>query len=132
MLNWELSFFLVYVICNVDFFGSSFLTQRYRSKYIEICLYFLDSNQFTKLYNDPTHTAERKFQRTLQEVKRKLPANIYSKVYSTGSSQGKLYGTVKIHKLDTNGKVDDLPIRPIISNILGQKPTTLQSIWHSY
>lgn len=29
----------------------------------------------------------------------------------------KLYGTTKFHKIDTSGKVDDLPIRPIISNI---------------
>ena len=27
-----------------------------------------------------------------------------------------MYGTAKIHKLDTNGKVDDLPIKHIISN----------------
>ena len=42
---------------------------------------------------------------------------VYSKVYPAGFSPGKLYGTAKIHKLDTNGKVDDLPITPITSNI---------------
>ena len=42
---------------------------------------------------------------------------VYSKVYPAGSSPGKLYGTAKIHKFDTNGKGDDLPIIPIISNI---------------
>ena len=30
---------------------------------------------------------------------------------------GKFYGTAKVHKLPANGNVDQLPIRPIISNI---------------
>ena len=41
----------------------------------------------------------------------------YNKVYPTGSNAGKLYGTVKIHKLPESGTVDQLPLRPIISNL---------------
>ena len=41
----------------------------------------------------------------------------YNKVYPTGSNAGKLYGTVKIHKLPESGTVDQLPLHPIISNI---------------
>ena len=88
-----------------------------RSKYIKQCLSLLDSNQCTELYHDPTDSIKTKVQRALRKVKTKLPANIYSKVYLASSSSGKLHGTAKIHKLDTNGKVDDLPIRPITSNI---------------
>ena len=38
-------------------------------------------------------------------------------MYPSGSCPGKFYGTAKLHKIDTKGPVDDLPIRPIISNI---------------
>ena len=41
----------------------------------------------------------------------------YNKVYPTGSNAGKLYGTAKIHKLPESGTADQLPLRPIISNI---------------
>ena len=41
----------------------------------------------------------------------------YNKVYPTGSNAGKLYGTAKIHKLPELGTVDQLPLRPIVSNI---------------
>ena len=76
-------------------------------------LSLLERNQVTELYHDPSDSVEIKFRR----AKKKIPANIPSKVYPTVSSAGNLYRTAKITKLDTNGKVDDLPIRPIISNI---------------
>ena len=41
----------------------------------------------------------------------------YNKVYPTGSNAGKLYGTAKIQKLPESGTVDQLPLRPIVSNI---------------
>ena len=41
----------------------------------------------------------------------------YSKVYPTESNAGKLYGTVKIHKLTDLGTVDQLQLRPTVSNI---------------
>jgi hypothetical protein len=37
--------------------------------------------------------------------------------YPTGSSPGKFYGAAKVHKLKQGESVDNLPIRPIISNI---------------
>ena len=54
-----------------------------------------------------------KFKGHYEKFKTKLPSNSIS----TGSSPGKIYGTAKIHKVGTNGKVDNLPIRPMISNI---------------
>ena len=41
----------------------------------------------------------------------------YNKVYSIGSNAGKLYGTAKIHKLPELGRVDELPVCPIFSNV---------------
>ena len=47
----------------------------------------------------------------------KLSENEYKQLYPTGSAPGKFYGTAKIHKLKENDDVNQLPIRPIISNI---------------
>ena len=47
----------------------------------------------------------------------KLPSNIYSKIYPTGSAPSKFYGTAKIHKLSPDDTINDLPLRPTISNI---------------
>ena len=47
----------------------------------------------------------------------KLPPNIYSKIYPTGSAPGKFYGTAKIYKLSPNDTINKLPLRPIVSNI---------------
>ena len=56
-----------------------------------------------------------------KEFYKKSKANLtiqeYHRLYSTGSCPGKFYGTAKIHKLKLNDKVDQLPIRPIVSNI---------------
>ena len=41
----------------------------------------------------------------------------YKKLYPTGSSTDKFYGTAKVHKIDRNDKVDKLPLRSIVSNI---------------
>ena len=35
----------------------------------------------------------------------------------TGSSPGKFHGTVKLHKVSNNSTVEQLPLRPITSNI---------------
>ena len=60
--------------------------------------------QTTKLPNylnfEPTKSTERKVQR-----------------YPTGSCPGKFYGIARLHKIQPNGHVDDLPIRPIVLNI---------------
>ena len=50
-------------------------------------------------------------------MKNKLPSFVHSKIYPTGSSPGKFYGTAKLHKFSNNSTVEHLPLRPIISNI---------------
>ena len=39
------------------------------------------------------------------------------KIYPTASASGKFYGTAKKYKIPVNGSINDLPLRPIISNI---------------
>ena len=50
-------------------------------------------------------------------MKLKLPSNIYSKIYATGSTPGKFYGTAEIQELSLNDTISGLRIRPIASNI---------------
>ena len=50
-------------------------------------------------------------------MKLKLPSNIYSKIYPTGSAPCKFYGTARIHKLSPNDTINGLLLRPIVSNI---------------
>ena len=38
-------------------------------------------------------------------------------LYPTGTCPEKLYGTAKIHEIPVNENIDDLPIRPVVSNI---------------
>ena len=49
-------------------------------------------------------------------MKLKLPSNIYSKIYPTGSAPGKFYGTCS-PKLSLNDTINELLLRPIVSNI---------------
>ena len=88
-----------------------------RSAYLEKCFTLLNTSQFNKLTKDPTHATERKIQRVVRKMKLKLPSNIYTKIYPTGSLPGKFYGTAKIHKLSRNDTINELPLRPIVSNI---------------
>lgn len=88
-----------------------------KDKYTEKCLTFVNSNQFQKCDKDSTHTIERKIQDTFRKVKDKLPGKDYQRLYPTGSSPGKFYGTAKIHKITKDGTANDLPLRPIISNV---------------
>ena len=88
-----------------------------RSAYLEKCLTLLNTSQFNKLTKDPTHATERKIQRVVRRMKLKLPSNIYVKIYPTGSAPGKFYGTAKIHKLSPNDTINELPLRPTVSNI---------------
>ena len=39
------------------------------------------------------------------------------RIYPTGSAPSKFYGTAKKHKIPVNGTINDLLLRPIISNI---------------
>ena len=88
-----------------------------RSKYIEKCLSIVNNSQFLQVDKDSTASIERKVQRTLRKIEDKIPALLYSKMYPTGSSSGRFYGTATLHKVKDNGTVEDLPRRPIISNI---------------
>ena len=58
-----------------------------------------------------------KIQRAVRKIKNKLSLKEYLTIYPTGSSPGTFYGTAKKHKLTPTGTIDDLSIRPIISNI---------------
>ena len=53
----------------------------------------------------------------LRNIKTKLSEQEYKVLYPSGSSPGKFYGTAKIHKVPRNGNIDQLPIRPIVSNL---------------
>ena len=88
-----------------------------RGKYFDKCLAMLNTEQFVQLQKDPTNSLERKVQRTLRKIKQKLPTDVYAKLYPTGSSPGKFYGTAKVHKLSKNDTVKELPLRPITSNL---------------
>ena len=87
-----------------------------RPKYIDRCLPMVATKNFSKLEYDPTSKLESKVQRTLRKIKSKLPENVYKKLYPTGSYPGKFYGNAKVPKL-SNKNVDDLTLRPIVSNI---------------
>ena len=87
-----------------------------REKYTQKCLTMLNDNQFQIVQQDQTSTIERKIQDMVRKIKGKLSKKEYRTVYPTGSSPAKMYGTAKVHKLKTNN-VDDLPLRPIISNV---------------
>ena len=65
-----------------------------KRKYTKKCLALFNTNQFIKLYDDPTKVYKEK----IQDARR---------FYSTG----------KVYKVPENGTLDDLPIRPIVSNI---------------
>ena len=56
-------------------------------------------------------------QRFIRKIKNNLTKQEYGWLYPTGSSPGKFYGTAKRHKLKQGSSVDDLPLRPVISNV---------------
>ena len=60
-----------------------------RSTYLEKCLALLNTSQFNKQTKDPMHAPDQKIQRVVWKMKLKLPSNIYSKIYTTGSAPGK-------------------------------------------
>ena len=88
-----------------------------KDKYIEKCMSLLTTKHFKQVDRDPTKTLESKAERSLRKLKSKLSPCEYKKLYPTGSCPGKFYGTAKLHKLPVNGKIDDLPIRPIVPKI---------------
>ena len=50
-------------------------------------------------------------------MKNRLSPQEYLRLYPSGSCTDKFYGTAKVHKISENDTVDELPIRPIVSNI---------------
>ena len=89
-----------------------------RTKYVEKCLGLLEGDKFIELQEDPTAKFETRVQTCLRKMKKRLGAATYSSIYPTASRPGRFYGTAKLHKLREGCKdVDQLPIRPIISNI---------------
>ena len=87
------------------------------SQYMKKCLDMLNNDNFIKLTDNPTKSIEGKIQRAIRKIKSKLSKDEYNKIYSTGSASGKLYGTANVHIMAENDNIDNLPLRPIISNI---------------
>ena len=53
----------------------------------------------------------------VRKIISKLTIQEYNRLYPSGSCPGTFYDTAKLHKIDSKGLVNDLRIRPIISNI---------------
>ena len=89
-----------------------------RSKYVEKCLDLLQTDKFVVLPSDPTAQFEKRVQTCLRKMKSRLEPMTYSSIYPTSSRPGRFYATAKRHKLDESSRdVEQLPVRPIISNI---------------
>ena len=67
--------------------------------------------------HDSTKSIKNKIQRELRKLKTRLTIQEYRQLYLIGSDPSRFYGTAKLHKLPPNGTIEDLPIRPIVSNI---------------
>ena len=87
-----------------------------KKHYIEKCINILDSKEFRKLQKDPTKILENKMQRTLRKIKH-LDKIEYKRMYPTGSRPGLFYTTAKVNKLQNGEGLNELTMRPIISNI---------------
>ena len=62
---------------------------------------------------------EERVQKTLLKIKKNIGEETYSNIYPSRSNPGKFYGTAKVHKVDVKDSncIEQLPLRPIISNI---------------
>ena len=80
---------------------------------------FTSTDQFRNLKNDPAKRTERKLQNTLKSLKnnKSLSKEDYKRIYPKSSRPGLFYGTAKLHKLKENDNVENLPLRPIVSNV---------------
>ena len=90
-----------------------------KTDYLNKCLNMIDTDKFEKLKDDPTKKTEGIVQRTLLAMKKqeKFTDEEYKKIYPSGSNPGSFYGTAKVHKLEADDSVDNLTLRPIISNV---------------
>ena len=66
-----------------------------RKTYTEKCLNLLNTDSFIQLDHDPTKRIERKIPRSIRKIRNILTKQEYSRLYPTGSSLGKIYGTAK-------------------------------------
>ena len=87
------------------------------TKYTEKCMALLNTEYFKRLTTDPTAATEPKIDKVLRKIKSKFSEQEYKRLYPAGSAPARFYVTAKLHKLKNDNTVDDLPIRPIISNI---------------
>ena len=78
---------------------------------------FLNGPEFEKLDNDPTKSFQKQVQDTLLSMKNKFTKKLYKKLYPSSSRPGLYFGLAKVHKLKDSRNVDELPLRPVISNI---------------
>ena len=76
----------------------------------------MSTSQCAEIYHDPTAYIEAKVERELRK-KRIVESFVCFKIYPNESSSRKFCGTAKLHKVPNNGSFEQLPIRPIISNI---------------
>ena len=79
----------------------------------------INTDQFRKLENDPTKRTKTKLQNKLRSLRNNehLSEEDYKRIYPKLSRPGLFYGTAKLHKLKENDIVENLPLRPIISNV---------------
>ena len=68
-------------------------------------------------YNRSYCSHRMKDTKSFEEIKSKFSEQEYKRLCPAGSAPARFYGTAKINKLKNDSTVDDLPIRPIISNI---------------
>ena len=83
--------------------------------YIKILTQF---SRIRELENDPTKRTETKLQNRLRSLKNHYYlSEDYKRTYPKSSRPGLFYGTAKLHKLKENDTVENLPVRPIVSNV---------------
>ena len=77
-----------------------------------------DISKFEKLNEDPTLKREASLQRFLRKLKQKkfFNENEYEKLYPSGSSPSRIYGTLKMHKFSSSDSFTKL-LCPIVSSI---------------
>ena len=88
-----------------------------RKTYTEKYLNLLNTDRFIQLDHDPANAIEGKIQRSVCKFKNNLTKQKYSRISPTGLSPGKFYDTAKRHKLEKVSSVDNLLLRPIVSNV---------------
>ena len=88
-----------------------------RSIYVNKSENFLNGPEFEKLEHDPTKTFQRQVQESLLSMKKRFNKKLYKKLYPSSSRPGLYYGLAKVHKLKGSNDVNQLPMRPVISNI---------------